>query len=111
MLEKIHFHMDENVDGAITEGLRRKGLDVTTTPGMNLLGATDEAQVMFALSQNRVVFTHDADFLRLHQRGVEHPGIVYAQQGKRSIGEILRSLLQIYESQSPESMRNHIEFS
>jgi predicted nuclease of predicted toxin-antitoxin system len=77
---------------------------------MNLLGAADEEQVVFALSQNRVIFTHDADFLRLHQQGVEHSGIVYARQGKRSIGEIVRSLLQIYASQSPDSMRNHVEF-
>lgn len=68
---------------------------------MNLLGATDEEQIVFALSQNRVIFTHDADFLRLHQQGVEHSGIVYVRQGKRLIGEIMRSLLQVYEPQSP----------
>ncbi len=102
--------MDENVDGAIADGLRRQGLNVTTTPEMNLLGATDKEQVVFALSQSRVIFTHDADFLRLHQRGVEHSGIAFARQGNRSIREILQSLLQIYNSQSLDSMRNHIEF-
>jgi hypothetical protein len=28
MVEKIRFHMDENVDGAIAEGLRKQGLNV-----------------------------------------------------------------------------------
>jgi predicted nuclease of predicted toxin-antitoxin system len=110
MPEKIRFHLDENVEGAIAEGLKQKGIDVTTTPEMGLLNASDKEQVAFALAQGRVIFTHDADFLRLHQAGFEHFGIVYARQGRRLIGEILRVLLQIWESQSPESMRQHIEF-
>nr|WP_318701001.1 MULTISPECIES: DUF5615 family PIN-like protein [unclassified Roseofilum] len=102
--------MDENVDGAIAEGLRRRGLDVTVTAQVGLLGASDEEQVAFALVQSRVVFTHDADFLRLHRRGVEHAGIVYCQQGKRSIGEMILSLVQISQFQTLESMYRHIEF-
>lgn len=31
MLETIRFHMDENVNTAIADGLRRRGIDVTTT--------------------------------------------------------------------------------
>ncbi|HBQ97055.1 MULTISPECIES: DUF5615 family PIN-like protein [Roseofilum] len=110
MEESIKFHLDENVDGAIAEGLRRRGLDVTVTAQVGLLGASDEEQVAFALVQSRVVFTHDADFLRLHRRGVEHAGIVYCQQGKRSIGEMILSLVQISQFQTLESMYRHIEF-
>ncbi len=32
MTQKIRFHLDENVSNAIAEGLRRRGIDVTTTP-------------------------------------------------------------------------------
>ena len=48
MSEAIRFHLDENVDGAIAEGLRRRSIDVTTTPDVGLIGASDEEQVAFA---------------------------------------------------------------
>ena len=61
----IQFHLDENVDGEIARGLRSRGIDVTTTADAGLGEATDEEHVAFALSQRRVIFTHDADFIRL----------------------------------------------
>jgi predicted nuclease of predicted toxin-antitoxin system len=65
MAEKIKFHLDENVHNAIAQGLRRRGIDVTTTPEKFLIGVSDEAQLTFALSENRVIFTQDTDFLRI----------------------------------------------
>ena len=41
---KIKFHLDENVDGAIVRGLRKKNIDVTTTKVADLIGASDEQQ-------------------------------------------------------------------
>jgi predicted nuclease of predicted toxin-antitoxin system len=67
-------------------------MDVTTTTDANLIGATDDQQLSFALRENRVIFTQDQDFLRQHQAGSEHAGIVYSRQGARSIGEIVRFL-------------------
>jgi hypothetical protein len=32
MSGKIRFHLDENVSNVIADGLRRRGIDVTTTP-------------------------------------------------------------------------------
>jgi hypothetical protein len=56
-----------------------------------------------------VIFTQDADFLRLHAAGEPHPGIVYAPQ-HTAVGTIVRSLMLIYEILPPEEMMNHIEF-
>jgi predicted nuclease of predicted toxin-antitoxin system len=47
-----------------------KRINVTTTPEVGLMSADDEEQVAFACAQGRVIFTHDADFLRLHQVGI-----------------------------------------
>jgi len=102
--------LDENVNSAIADGLRRRGIDVTTTPEAGLMAASDEAQLNFALSQGRVIFTQDDDFLRLDQSGVEHSGIVYSRQSIRSIGEILRGLILIWELVEPEEMRDRVEF-
>lgn len=49
-MEEIRFHMDEQVDRAIAEALRRRGIDLTTTPEAGLLGAVDEEQLAFAIS-------------------------------------------------------------
>ena len=57
MTEKIKFHLDENVANAIAQGLKRRGIDVTTTPEKSLIGVLDEIQLEFAKSQNRVIFT------------------------------------------------------
>ena len=58
MTQKIRFHLDENVSNAIAEGLRRRGIDVTTTSERGLIAASDEEQLYFAMPQNRVIFTH-----------------------------------------------------
>ena len=42
MPRTIRFHLDENCSHAIAAGLRRRGIDVTTTPEVGLLGAIDE---------------------------------------------------------------------
>lgn len=81
----IRFHLDENVSIAVANALRRRGIDVTTTPEEGLIAASDEVQLEFALSQGRVIFTQDADFLRLHETRVTHVGIAYCNQSSRSI--------------------------
>ena len=37
MASEIRFHLDECVSTAIAEGLRRRGIDVTTTPELGLV--------------------------------------------------------------------------
>ncbi len=93
MVEKIKFHLDENVRNAVAQGLRRRGIDVTTTPEQSLISVSDETQLKFAISQNRVIFTQDTDFLRINQINTNHCGIVYCSQGNKSIGEIIRGLI------------------
>jgi hypothetical protein len=62
MTEKIRFHLDESVSNAIAAGLRRRGIDVTTTPEVGLLAASDEEQLSFALSQNRITEINEGHF-------------------------------------------------
>src|SRR5262249_34823151 len=77
MPRTIRFHLDENCSRAIAEGLRREGIDVTMTPEVGLLGASDEDQLAYGLSEGRILFTHDRDLLRLHAAGTSHSGIAY----------------------------------
>ena len=93
MPRTIRVHLDENCSHAIAAGLRRRGIDVTTTPEVGLLGAIDQDQLAYCLAECRVMFSYDDDLLRLAASGVEHAGIAYCQQLKRSIGEIVRGLV------------------
>ena len=110
MPRTIRFHLDENCHHGVAEGLRRHGINVTTAPEVNLLSASDEEQLRFAVSQERAVLTHDKDFLRLAGRGTEHFGILYCRQQIRSVGDIIRGLLLIWEVYESDELKNKIEY-
>ncbi len=110
MNEPIRFHLDENVNPVIAVGLRRYGIDVTTTVEMRLGGKSDETQLDFSRKTGRVIVTQDRDFLIIASSGEAHSGIAYCQKGKRSIGEIIESLVLIYEVLTPEDITGKVEF-
>lgn len=106
----IRFHLDENVHHAIAKGLRQRGIDVTTTSDANLIGATDEQQLEFALSENRVLVTHDEDHLRLHQQGIPHAGIAYSNARSSSIGRMVHGLVRLWRNKTSEAIQGCVEF-
>ncbi|OUL29930.1 DUF5615 family PIN-like protein [Nostoc sp. 106C] len=110
MSDRIKFHLDENVDPDVALALRRQGIDVATTREMGLLGQSDEVQLAFACNQGRVIVTHDTDFLKLASYSTEHWGVAFCHKNSRSLGEIIRSLVLIYEALSPDEMRGWIEY-
>jgi predicted nuclease of predicted toxin-antitoxin system len=110
MLRTIRFHLDENCPSAIADGLRRRGVDISTTPEAGLMGASDEEQASHALADGRVIFTQDQDFLRIHAAGIPHAGIVYCHQRKRSIGTIIAGLVQVWETMEPDEMRDWLVY-
>lgn len=110
MTDRLRFHLDENVDPVIAAALRRYGIDVTTTVEIGLRTADDQTQLAFAKRENRVIVTHDDDFLRLAKQNLDHPGIAYCHIEARSVGEIIRSLHLIYEVLTSDDMIGHIEY-
>ena len=110
MPRTIRFHLDENCSRAIADGLRRFGFDVTTTPEVGLLAATDEEQTAHALTAGRVIFTRDEDFLRINALAMAHAGIAYCRIDSRSVGEIVDRLRLIWEVLEPDEMINRVEF-
>lgn len=75
MNNRIRFHLDENVNPVIAQALRQYGIDVTTSTEARVLSKSDEEQLEFALKENRVVVTHDDDFLQMASQSNKHPGI------------------------------------
>ncbi len=109
MPERLKFYLDEHVDRAVADGLYRRGVDVLRAQDAGMHPAPDSAHLDLARHEGRVIFTQDADFLRLHAAGEPHASIVYAPQ-HTAVGTIVRSLMLIYEVIPPEEMINHIEF-
>lgn len=110
MPERIRFHLDEHIDPDVARALRQYGVDVTTTVEAGLRSASDRQQLDFARREKRVLVTHDADFLRMIFDRQKHHGIVYCSKTDRSMGEIIRTLILIYEVLTPEEITDRIEF-
>jgi predicted nuclease of predicted toxin-antitoxin system len=110
MPRTIRYHLDENVPRGVALGLRRRGIDVTTTPEAGLLEALDEEQCAYAHGEGRVVFTQDEDFLGLHASGMPHSGIAYCRKNTRSIGEMVRGLVLIWEVYDPSEIAGRVEY-
>ena len=108
-MAKVRFYTDEHVAKAVVNGLRLRGIDVLSLSDTRLFGASDVQHLELARSQGRVVFTQDSDFLALAAAGHLHAGIVYAAQGA-PIGQVVQSLLLIYEVLDAEEMVGNIEF-
>jgi hypothetical protein len=56
-----------------------------------------------------VIVTRDGDYLRIAAAGAVHTGIVYGAQ-ERSLGELVRDIVQIWELLEPVEMRGRVEY-
>ncbi len=110
MSQTMRFHLDEHMSHAIAHALRRRGVEVSTTTEAGLLGSEDEDQLAYALSERRVLVTHDPDLIELAHRDQAHAGIAYCDQERHALGSLMRSLLLIWEILSPEEMEGHVEY-
>jgi predicted nuclease of predicted toxin-antitoxin system len=110
MPRTIRIHLDENCARSLAAGLRQQGIDVTTTPEANLCEASDEKQLEFALTEQRVIVSHDTDMLKLHASGVNHGGIIYSRIGRRTNRELTEGIVLICDHYTSEEMQNRVEY-
>jgi hypothetical protein len=108
-VEQISFYLDEHIHRAVADGLRHRGVNVLTVQEAGKNGVSDRQQLSFALSEGRVMVTMDSDFLLLASEGVSHAGIAYANS-QRAIGDLIGSLILIYDVLAAAEMTNHVEY-
>lgn len=105
--------MDVHVPHAVTEGLRRRGVDVLTAQEDGADRLPDAELLTRATQLGRVVFTQDDDFLSeaaARQRdGVPFTGVLYAHQLDMTIGRSVRDLELVAVVYEPEDMLNRVE--
>ncbi|MDP2967805.1 MAG: DUF5615 family PIN-like protein [Deltaproteobacteria bacterium] len=106
----MKFYLDEHIPKGVVEGLRRRGVDVLTVQEADRSGDSDEKQLAFATREGRVLVTFGDDFLRLDASGIPHTGVVFSQTGRRTVGELIESLMLIANVIESNEMKNHIEF-
>ncbi|BCU11213.1 MULTISPECIES: DUF5615 family PIN-like protein [Microcystis] len=110
----LKLYMDENVHGAITTGLRLRGVDVLTVQEDGYSGIADPIILDRATTIERVIFTQDSDFLieasRRQTEGIEFIGVVYGHQLMVSIGDCIRDLELIAKLGKSEEFINIIQY-
>jgi predicted nuclease of predicted toxin-antitoxin system len=109
-IDRIRFHLDEHVNPAIADALRRLDIDVTTTNDVQLRTHTDTVHWEYAQRESRVIVTHDDDFLRLARQHGRHAGIVYCHSKKRTLGEMIRRLIRLSNEQTADQMIGRVVY-
>lgn len=106
----IRLYFDENVEVAVADQMRARGIEAVTVRDLNLLGDTDENHLARATRMGYVLCTYDADYPRMHAEGVQHSGIVFGREHSTTIGDWVRGLELICGAMTAEEMINHIEY-
>ncbi len=90
---KLHLDADAS-QKALLEGLLKRGHDVTRTPQPLLpFDADDEVQLSWALTQGRVIFTHNIrDFINISDQHPDHAGILLGHRRSYSLSDLIRLL-------------------
>ncbi len=110
----LTIYMDENVHGAITNGLRQRNVDVLTVQEDDRSGWPDPAVLDRASVLNRILFSQDDDLVaeanRRQQADNPFPGVVFARQTKVSIGTCIRDLELIATLGEPSEFKDSVTF-
>jgi hypothetical protein len=106
----ITFYLYENVQVAIADQLRRRGIDVVTARDIGALGETDKQQLERARQMGRVLCTHDSDYVKMAMEGISHAGNVFGQHDTDTIGDWVETLELIHAVLTPDDMRDHVEY-
>jgi predicted nuclease of predicted toxin-antitoxin system len=106
--------MDAHVRGAITRGLRRRGVDVLTAQSDGSDELSDAELMDRATALGRVLFSQDADLLieasRRQQAAEFFSGLVYAHQLRITVGQAIAELELIAHASELSDFENRVEY-
>lgn len=110
----LGLYLDENVHGAIRDGLRARGVDVITAREDGREATPDPEVLDRATELGRVLFSEDRDLLieatRRQRAGVPFGGVVFARQRRVSVGVCIDDLELIAVAGEPEEFRDRVQF-
>ena len=110
----LAFLMDHHIHSAITDGLRRRGIDVLTAFEDGRSKAHDDELLQRATVLRRVFVSQDQDLLRLtaewQRAGRAFAGVAFGIQENLDIGGTIEYLELISQALPPDEMRNRVEY-
>ena len=105
-------YMDVHIQLAVTEGLRRRGVDVLTSQDDGTREADDEVLLQRASDLNRILVTQDLDFCSIaadwQTTGRPFAGLVFAHQLGPGIGRIIDDLELLAKCAEREELQDRI---
>ncbi len=109
----IRLYLDEDVNVLVADLLNAKGFDALTVRDAGQLRASDNAQLVYAVSQQRTLVTHNrGDFEALIQTyfetGQRHCGVILAV--RRPPQDIAKRLLTILNKVTADEMDNQVRY-
>ena len=106
--------MDHNVHGAITRGVRLRGVDVLTAEEDGSHAIPDDELLRRSTELGRVLFSQDSDLIREARLSQEREklfaGVIYAHQLNVTIGVCVRDLSDLAIHLEPDDMANQLLF-
>jgi hypothetical protein len=110
----VRLYMDMHIPLAITEGSRRRGLEVLTAQQDGADRLEDNLLLQRATTLNRALFSQDEDLLAIaaacQMENVDVCGLIYAHQLGPGIGEIVDDLELMSACRAAQEIRNRIIF-
>jgi hypothetical protein len=108
----VALYMDVHVPWAITDQLRRRGIDVLTAAEDQADELSDHAILQRAYELGRVVFTQDIRFKSLAEQwlraGRPLAGLLFGHQLHGTIGQYVRDLELIAQASEPGEWQNTV---
>lgn len=106
--------MDVHVHRAITEGLRRRGVDVLTAQEDGARKFDDDVLLNRAGELGRVLFSQDEDFLtetaRRQQNEEPFAGVIFGRQSEVTIAQYIADLELLAKVCEPDEMVNRLQY-
>lgn len=110
----IALYMDVHVPQAITNQLRRRGVDVLTAFDDEDQELPDDQLLLRVTQLNRVLFTQDIRFRVLAEtwqiEGKPFSGLIFGHQLGGTIGQFVTDLELIAKASKPDEWMNAVEY-
>lgn len=110
----LSLYFDHHIDAAIAIGLRRRGVDVLTAFEDGTARYSDDVLLQRATELGRVLVTQDKGFHFLAQRRRstrrDFAGILFAIQGRVTVGDAIEYLELFVHVMSADEMLNRLEY-
>ena len=108
----LSYYMDHHLHGAITQGLRRRGIDCLTTEEDGTQRSADDLLLQRASDLGRIMVSQDDDLLAIAAdwigSALPFAGLVFGRQLGVTVGQAVNDLELIAHILSPEEMRSQI---